>query len=165
MMMVSAALFHHWNKTVSTAEWKEGILVVIIPWTRRPYTKISLVATLDSSCKAPKWRMTLGPEKTSTWPSSKCIKSSPTRKIGADGPTLSTITSRHKPRISSIMYKVWEKIFLFNHLCLSPFTRHLPWLNTANTNNFKRSRIYESHTFELRIKTWMKVILALMCTT
>ena len=29
----------------------------------------------------------------------------------------------------------------------------------------KRLRIYESHIFALRIKTWMKVILALMCTT
>ena len=29
----------------------------------------------------------------------------------------------------------------------------------------KRLRIYESHIFELRIKTWMKVILAVMCTT
>ena len=30
---------------------------------------------------------------------------------------------------------------------------------------FKRLRIYESHIFELRIKTWTKVILAVMCTT
>ena len=29
----------------------------------------------------------------------------------------------------------------------------------------KRLRLYESHIFELRIKTWMKVILAEMCTT
>ena len=28
-----------------------------------------------------------------------------------------------------------------------------------------RLRIYESHIFEQRIKTWMKVILAVMCTT
>ena len=28
----------------------------------------------------------------------------------------------------------------------------------------KRLRIYESHIFELRIKTWMKMILAVMCT-
>ena len=27
----------------------------------------------------------------------------------------------------------------------------------------KRLRIYESHIFELRMKTWMKVILAVMC--
>ena len=30
---------------------------------------------------------------------------------------------------------------------------------------FIRLRIYESHIFELRIKMWMKVILAVMCTT
>ena len=29
----------------------------------------------------------------------------------------------------------------------------------------RRLRIYESHVFELRIKTWMKVILVVMCTT
>ena len=29
----------------------------------------------------------------------------------------------------------------------------------------KRLRIYESHIFALRIKTWMKVILAVMCIT
>ena len=29
----------------------------------------------------------------------------------------------------------------------------------------KRLRIYESHVFELRIKTLMKVILVVMCTT
>ena len=34
-----------------------------------------------------------------------------------------------------------------------------------NKNNNKRLRIYGSHIFELRIKTWMKVILAVMCTT
>ena len=38
--------------------------------------------------------------------------------------------------------------------------------NAKQTNkNQNRLRIYESHIFELRIKTWMKVIPAVMCTT
>ena len=49
---------------------------------------------------------------------------------------------------------------------------HSSYFSSTKRSSYKNTniidlwlRIYESHIFELRIKTWMKVILAVICTT
>ena len=54
-------------------------------------------------------------------------------------------------------------VLVTNQLWLKLFHRVINILLTCLS--VKRLRIYESHIFELQIKMWMKVILAVMCTT
>ena len=54
-------------------------------------------------------------------------------------------------------------VLLTNQLWLKLFHRVINILLTCLS--VKRLRICESHIFELQIKMWMKVILAVMCTT
>ena len=64
--------------------------------------------------------------------------------------------------------KCWKQSQTFI-LFILEITRKLIYKITGTLKNYllvnTQLRIYESHIFELRIKTWMKVIHSVMCTT
>ena len=80
----------------------------------------------------------------------------------------STQAQKHSLNITDVLLKVYSR---FSQVSPSKSSMQANWelvmmvvLNKPEVMN-RRLRIYESHIFELRIKTWMKVILAVMCTT